>query len=141
MNPLTLNPLQIKLALVGLALGAIVVLGLTSWAFYERAGRFSAQVELEKRNTQLQKAVDQVAVLAELVKAQTASIDLLGQATSRGRQELRDMLDELTRSQAAAQNLVKRLETNLAGGTPKRKDGTLEDCRDAIREWKEELKK
>lgn len=65
-----LNPLQIKLALVGVAAAAVMMLSLTAWALWERSSRLScevARVQIEAAYT----------VLADKVKQQnTAVIDL-----------------------------------------------------------------
>lgn len=134
MNPLTLNPLQIKLALIAGGLVVIALLGLTSWALLERSGRLECKVDLVRSR-------DQVDVLAKALKEQTASILELGQATARARGELRAIIDKIAADNRLTRDQVAQLERSLNAPTPKAADGRVFDCRDALRIWREELAK
>lgn len=130
---------ELQWKLVGAAVLALAIASLTVWAVLERAGKLSAQVELERKNTELQRAVDQVGVLALTVKAQSRSIDFLAAATTNGRRELREIMADIKRRQAGTVELVNRLELAIAGATPTRPDGSPQDCRDALTAWRREI--
>lgn len=133
LNPLTLNPLQIKLAAIGAMLVAAALAGLTIWALMERSGRLECKVELVA-------ARDQVDVLAHLLDEQTKSINDLGAATRRARTELRGLVAKVDAQHEETRRRVAELEQSVKSPTPRAADGRLFDCRDAIRIWREELK-
>jgi hypothetical protein len=115
-----------------LAIGiAAALAGLSIWALAERAGRLECKVEL-------QRAIDQVAVLAGAVRDQGQAIDKLGQASSATQLELRRRLEQLGRAGAGAQAAIDRLEAAVRAPAPKRADGSAKDCRDALKEWRAE---
>lgn len=131
MNPLTLNPLQIKFALVGICLGIAAMGSLTIWALLERNGRLECKVELVQ-------ARDQVQVLAASLAEQNKAIQELGQATARGRLELRQIVERIDKGHASTRQAVQDLEKKIKDPTPRRADGSLKDCRDALKEWRDE---
>lgn len=131
---LTLNPLQLKLAAAGAIAAAAAIGSLTIWALLERSGRLECKVELVR-------AQDQVDVLAAVLDEQTQSIKDLGKATARSRVELRGMVAAIAEQNKQTRDQVAGLEASLKAPTPRAADGRVFDCRDAIRQWREELRK
>jgi hypothetical protein len=126
-----LEGLKLKLA-AGAAIAAVAACAsLTIWALLERSGRLEAKVEL-------QRAVDQVAVLARSIDGQNESIQGLVDATAASRGELEAVLGAIGKQHASTRASVARLEASLQAPTPKAPDGRELDCRDAIGEWRRE---
>lgn len=123
----------LKAALAGAAIAAAALAGTTIWALLERSGRLTCKVEL-------QRAVDQVAVLAGAIREQSGAINDLGQATASGRAELRGLVERVGKQHAGTAAGVARLEAELRQKTPAKADGTPQDCRDALKRWREELR-
>jgi hypothetical protein len=123
---------QLKLA--GVVAIAAALAGLSIWALLERSGRLEAKVDL-------QRAVDQVAVLARSIDGQNKSIQGLVDATAASRGELEAVLGAIGKQHASTRASVARLEASLQAPTPKAPDGRELDCRDAIGEWRREAVK
>ena len=134
MNPLTLNPLQIKLALVGIGLAFAAMSSLMIWALLERNGRLDCKIDLVR-------TVDQVDVLVARLEDQSKSIDDLAAATRNSREAMRGLVGQIGLEHQATRKTVAELERQLKAPTGRRADGSLKDCRDAIREWREERTK
>lgn len=133
LNPITLNPIQIKAVLIAIAAALAIMLSLTIWALLERSGRLGCKVDLVQ-------ARDQVKVLADRLEDQTKAINDLGQATANGRLELRQMVARVTGEHSKTRQTVAQLEKAIQAPTPIGADGRAKDCRDAIREWRESRK-
>ncbi len=122
-----MNPAQLKLALAGGILAAAALAATTIWALAERAGRLELKAELVR-------AEDQVDVLADRLGEQSRAIKDLGQATHRGRLELRRIVERVAAGNQAAAATIARLQGALAAPTP-----AGLDCRAALKQWRAEL--
>lgn len=126
-----LEPLRIKLELAAAAIAAAAIGALLVWALAERSGRLACKVEL-------QKSVDQVAVLAGSLERQSGAIEDLAGKTKSAIDRTGRVLDELERRGAGDRAKIARLEAQLAGQTPIRADGTPKGCKDYLDEWRAE---
>lgn len=134
MNPITFNPLQLKLLAVGAVLAAAAIGSLTIWALLERNGRLECKVDLVQERAQL-------AVISRDLREQSAAIAELAQGTARGRRELREIVERIEKGHAATRAGVDRLEKAVNDPTPRRADGALKGCLEALQEWREERRR
>jgi hypothetical protein len=126
-----LNPLQIKLALVGAALAAVAMLSLTVWALLERSAKLSCRVELVV-------AKDQVAVLSDKIEVQNKSLQKLEATTAQILKRTGLTLEQLAKQHEGTRKTVADLESKIASATPKNADGSAKGCADYLKEWRAE---
>lgn len=124
-NPLTINPLQIKLALIGAGLVVIALLSLTTWALLERSGRLECKVELVE-------AKDQVAVLSSKLEDQTKSINNLSALTAKLIARTGLTLDKIDKLHENDRVTVAGLEALI------KKGANGKSCADYLKEWRAE---
>ena len=134
MNPLTLNPFQIKAALIGLLIAFATMAGLTAWAFYERSRYFECRATVAPLAAQIN-------VVGDKLTTQSASIDATAAAGDRAVKNTAKLLAEAQRLSGAHAGDMARLEELLSQPAPLRPDGTAKDCRDLWREWRTEGRK
>lgn len=112
-----MNPTLLKL--LGIA---VLVLGLTSWGFFERSGKMSAQKEV----VTVQGKLD---LSEERIREQNRGITALGNATLVAGARAAQLEKDRERAVRPLVASIARLETQLATKTP---EGA--DCRRALHE-------
>lgn len=132
MNPLTLNPLQIKLAIAGILAVAAVVSSLTAWAFFERSRYFECQATVAP-------IVAQVEILSDKLEQQSDAIRGYAAISARALERGEQLLAAARADAAKHAAQVARLESLLKAGSA-RPDGSSKTCADARREIREARK-
>lgn len=103
--------------------------GLAGWGFYERSAHMSALVDVQKEKTEVQKQIDQVAVLAGKLKEQSVAVDGWKATAEAAQAESMRLKAAADAKDAARQVEIDRLKA-LAAAAGKA-GGIGDDCRKA----------